>query len=192
MSQILHFSVIFKAALYFYVSLKEQTGCLRICQKYVRTQDLSACLGYFLILCWDEDHCDKPVILHGQFYVGRKAGWKCTLRKTSVRISSLISRLRGNVQPCSYDYKIFMSSLWPGLDEKLESEIQSAGRAFRKERTNKQKTCLESWGAVCSYLCSNSERTISWTDLWEVVQADMPDNWNLRAWWSIIRGLNSA
>lgn len=22
---------------------------------------------------------------------------------------------------------------------------------------------------------------MSWTDLWEVVRADMPDNWNLRA-----------
>lgn len=44
-----------------------------------------------------------------------------------------------------------------------------------------KKTCLETWGAVCSYLCWNHGRTVSWTDLREVVRADMPHNWNLRA-----------
>lgn len=83
-------------------------------------------------------------------------------------------RLQGNVQPCSCDYKIFMCScLWPGLDEKLKSEIQSA-RGFQKK-----KTCLEIWDIVCSYLFSNNGRTISWTGLWGAVQADIPDNWNL-------------
>lgn len=83
----LHSSVNFKVALYFYISLKGQTGCLRICQKYGRTQDLSACLGYILILHLDEDHCDTPVVFHSPFYVVRKTGTKCTLGEASVRIS---------------------------------------------------------------------------------------------------------
>lgn len=153
---------------------------LKIWQKYGKIEDLSAYLGYFLILCWDEDHCDTPAIFHDQFYMGRKAGSKRTLRKASGRISLLsVSRLQGNVQPCSCDHKIFMCScLWPGLDEKLEWD-SVCSKSFQ-EKNKQTNPCLESWGAVCSYLCSNSGRTISWSDLWEVVQADIPGNWNLR------------
>lgn len=53
--------------------------------------------------------------------------------------------------------------------------------SLQEELSEKEKTCLESWGALCSYLCSNSGKTISWTYLCEEVNADMPDYWNLGA-----------
>lgn len=107
-----------------------------------------------------------PVIFYVLVFVERKTGSKRTLRKAPVSISLLTVVQAPSQCLCTLcpAMKLWLREFHVRLPlTRARWKAKEGIQELQEELSEKPQ--LESWGAVYSYLCSNSGRNVSWADL---------------------------